>query len=56
MVYIDFHGIVYSVLGYSFSKRCFDKFESQLLLRNARKCSLIWVNISGYVQMRFFFL
>jgi hypothetical protein len=44
--------IVY--IGYSFSKRCFDKSELQLLLRNACKCSLIWLNISGYTQMRSF--
>jgi hypothetical protein len=43
-------------IGYSFSKRCFDKLELQFLLRNACTCTLNWVNISGYVHMRSFFL
>jgi hypothetical protein len=57
MVYSDFNGLVNSVyIGYLFSKRCFDKLELQLLLRNVCTCLLNWVNISGYVHMRSIFL
>jgi hypothetical protein len=43
VVYSDFRGTVYSVYRVFIFKKRFDKSESQLLLQNACKCSLIWL-------------